>query len=290
MCGPTPISLSVMAEDAPARYLRSLFELERIDRDIFRGPNTGEGSGRLFGGQVGAQALRAAGETVDVDHRVNSSHAYFLRPGRYGIPITYTVDRIRDGSSFTTRRVVALQEGEAILNLDASFHRDEEGQELAVPSPVDPDATPTTGALSVPETPGPRPHRRPFEMREAKVDTTPPPARAIWIRTTAELPDDPHLHACVIAFLSDMGPVGAVRRRLGGRPGYPGSVGGMSASLDHCLWFHRPARADRWLLYVLDALAAAGARGVAKGELWTEDGQLAVTIVQEALFRQPRAT
>jgi acyl-CoA thioesterase-2 len=274
-----------MDPDPPVHYLLGLLELDRIDRDIFRGPNQGEGSRRVFGGQVAAQALRAAGATIEADHRVNSLHAYFLRPGRYGIPITYLVDRIRDGTSFTTRRVVALQEGEAILNLDASFHRDEPGDEYSQPSVVDLADPPATSPAFEADGPFSGLHRRPFDMREVLVRTSPEPARALWVRTSDRLPDDPEIHACVITFLSDMGPVGAVRRSVGGWP----FGRGMSASLDHCLWFHRPARADEWLLYRLDSVAAAGARGVAKGEIWTADGTLAVTVMQEALVRPPPA-
>jgi acyl-CoA thioesterase-2 len=274
-------------DEAPApHYLLDLMDLERIDRDIFRGLNGGEGGGRLFGGQVAAQALRAAGGTVEADHHANSLHAYFLRPGRYGVPITFVVDRLRDGSSFTTRRVVAQQNGEAILGLDASFHQREPGDEyqpssiVALADPPGDQPPPPPGGP-----PGPRPHRGSFEMRQTTVTTTPEPDRAVWVRATEHLPDEPDLHACIVTFLSDMGPVGAVRRQLGGWT--PGR--GMTASLDHCVWFHRPARADAWLLYRLDAVAAAGARGVAKGELWTEDGHLAATIMQEALVRPPKA-
>src|SRR5690606_36927618 len=132
------------------------------------------------------------------------------------------------------------------------------------------------------------PHRRPFEVREADLRTEAEPARAVWIRANGSLGDDPDLHARVITFLSDTGPVMAVRRRLSTSTGRPWPFGaGMTASLDHCLWFHRPARADQWLLYRLDAVAAAGARGVAQGEIWTQDGTLAVTVVQEALVRPP---
>ena len=257
----------------------TILDLERIDRDIYRGSTRSEGEGRVFGGQVAAQALRAAGSTVVADHAVNSLHAYFLRPGRYGTPITYTVDRIRDGGSFTTRRVVALQEGEAILNLDASFHRAEPGGEYQRPSIVDgaspPEAVePQTfgGQLAT--------HRRPFDIREARLTDVPDTTHAIWMKAIGDVPDDPFTHACIVTFLSDMGPVRAVRGRVGGW-----APGAMSASLDHCLWFHHPVRADDFLLYRLDTVAAAGARGVARGEIWTRDGQLAVSVMQEVLAR-----
>lgn len=275
-------------DTGPQPDLDALLErltLERIDRDIYRSPHPGEGEGRLFGGQVAAQALRAAAATIEAEHHVNSLHCYFMRPGRFGSPVTFLVDRIRDGSSFTTRRVVAVQEGEAILNLDASFHAEEEGDEVtgrppaAVPQPdevdrEDPDEQPT--------------QRRPFDRREIE----PPPAgsaRTFWIRARGELPDDPVLHACVLTYLSDSGPVSAARRSLGGggRWGWDG-IDLMTASLDHSMWFHRPVRADQWLLYDLEAVAVGRARGLARGGLWTADGALAVSVAQEALLRRRR--
>jgi acyl-CoA thioesterase II len=266
----------------PVRYLRTILELEADGDDRFQGGN-GEGGQRLFGGLVAAQALRSAQLTVTDDRPVNSLHAYFLRPGRYGNPVTYAVDRIRDGSSFTTRRVVALQDGEAIFNLEASFHRPEPGDEYQVTSPLERAVAPNDAAPVRFEGSRGGIHRRPFEMREADLGTD-EVARAVWIRAAGALPDDPALHACVITFLSDMGPVMAVRRRIGGFS----PTMGMTASLDHCLWFHRAVRADDWLLYRLDALAAAGARGVARGEMWTVDGHLAVSVVQEGLVRPSR--
>jgi acyl-CoA thioesterase II len=282
----------------PLRYLLSTLELQPLGADRFEG-RSGEGGMRIFGGLVAAQALRAAQATVEAEHRVNSLHSYFLRPGRYGNPITYVVDRIRDGSSFSTRRVVALQADEgaesaeprAIFNLEASFHRDEPGEEHQGASLVELAAPPRAAAPYSFEGQRGGPHRRPFEVREADLGTEPEPARAVWIRASAPLPDDPALHACVVTFLSDLGPVMAVRRRLAssnGRRWPKGGWMGMTASLDHCLWFHRPARADEWLLYRLDAVAAAGARGVAQGEIWTHDGHLAVSVMQEALVRPPR--
>jgi acyl-CoA thioesterase-2 len=272
------------AEPDVSRLLQ-LLTLEQIDRDIFRSPHPGNGAGRLFGGQVASQALRAAQSTVEADHHVNSLHAYFLRPGRFGLPVTFVVDRIRDGSSFTTRRVVAQQDGEAILNLEASFHTAEEGEDFESPSPL--------GAV-----PGPEdferdrehvaPHRRVVDHREVE---PPPPGstRAMWIRTVGDLPDDPDLHACVLTYLSDSGPVSAARRAIG-RGGRWGGGGGdlMTASLDHTLWFHRPARADEWLLYDLQAVACGRARGLTRGALWTGDGHLAVSVTQEALLRPRR--
>ena len=184
-------------------------------------PVSGIGPGRftgarLFGGQIASQALRAAASSVEVDHAVNSLHAYFLRPGRFGVPVDYLVDRIRDGSSFTTRRVVAMQDGVAILNLDASFHREEPGEEHQPPSPmglVDPPE------MAAPPDDPPWMRGRPVETRWAVAPEDGP--RTMWVRVPARLPDDPTLHACLITFLSDMGPVGVV----GGSIGAPGGSG-----------------------------------------------------------------
>jgi acyl-CoA thioesterase II len=258
-----------------------LLDLEQIDRDTYRAATTSIGPGRfagarLFGGQIASQALAAAAKTVEVDHAVNSLHAYFLRPGRYGVPVDYVVDRIRDGSSFTTRRVVALQEGTAILNLDASFHRGEPGAEHQPPSPV--------GLVDPPEL-GEPPENPPW-MRGRPIETrwVPSPGgapRTVWVRVPTRLPDDPTVHACLVTFLSDMGPAGVV----GGSIDQPRERR-MMASLDHCMWFHHPARADEWLLYELEAVATARARGVARGSIWTRDGRLVVSLVQEVLARE----
>ncbi|HEX7167050.1 MAG TPA: acyl-CoA thioesterase domain-containing protein [Acidimicrobiales bacterium] len=269
------------SRDGLERLVR-LLDLEQVDRDIFRGANRRDDApGRVFGGQVASQALRAAAATVDAAHRVNSLHAYFLRPGRHGSPIVYTVDRIRDGSSFTTRRVVAVQQGEPILNLDASFHKDEPGHEFQLPSPVA-DAPPPETLERNRHQHGP--HQRPIDMRDVVPPVSPLATRAHWVRADGALPDDPVLHACVVTYFSDSGPVGAARRAIGGweRDGGPRM---MTASLDHCLWFHRPVRADEWLYYELEAVACTNARGLARGEMWTQDGTLAVTVTQESLLR-----
>ena len=275
-------------DDAGAR-VQALLDLAAAGPDTFRvvpprPPRTGApgwartGAPRLFGGQVASQALMAAARTIEADHAVNSLHAYFLRPGRYDVPVDYVVDRIRDGRSFTTRRVVALQDGAAILNLDASFHRDEPGAESQPPSPVPRAGPPEDGAD--PEEP-PWARGRPLEMRLAS--GAPPSVRSVWVRVPAKLPDDPVVHAAMIAFLSDMGPVGVVSGSLS-----PPRQSRMMASLDHCMWFHHPARADEWLLYELEAVAGARARGVARGSLWTLDGRLVVSLVQEVLARPRR--
>ena len=268
-----------VSDEARSRIAR-LFELEQVGDATFRARTSPLGPGRfaamrLFGGQVASQALRAAARTVEVDHGVNSLHAYFLRGGRYGVPVDYVVDRIRDGASFTTRRVVAMQEGEAILNLDASFHRDEPGDEHQPDSPLDLVAPPE--ASEPPEDP-PWLRGRPVDMRWADSPTA--GVRSVWLRVPARLADDPITHACLLTFVSDMGPVSVVSATLDSP-----RAGRMMASLDHCMWFHHPARADEWLLYQLEAVTTARARGVARGSIWTRDGRLAVTLVQEVLAR-----
>jgi acyl-CoA thioesterase-2 len=268
-------------------HLLGLLDLEKIDRNLYRGdnPDSGGRQRRVFGGQVASQALMAATKTVEVDHRVNSLHAYFLRPGRPGLPITYSIDRIRDGASFTTRRVVASQDGEAIFNLDASFHREEPGLEFElaaplgehVPGPEDVPRSQHGNAFS---------HRRAIDAREFREPRPRPTStRAMWMRTDGELPDDPSLHACVLVFMSDSGPVGAARRPL-----LPDAHEGpdrrmMAASLDHTMWFHRPVQADRWLLYDLEAVAASNARALARGTIYTREGHTVASVTQEVLLR-----
>ena len=278
--------------------LLALLDLETIDRNLYRGANpSAGGGGRVFGGQVASQALMAASNTVEPGpvndntvHRVNSLHAYFLRPGRPGLPIIYSIDRIRDGSSFTTRRVVALQDGEAIFNLDASFHKEEPGGEFELPAPIE--GVPGPDDLPRHEHgPGGGMHRRPIDTRELPSGPRPTSTRAMWVRADGRLPDDFALHACVLTYMSDSGPVGAARRPLL-RPDEQEQWGPgtrwMSASLDHTMWFHRPVRADEWLLYDLEAVACSNARGLARGTMFTQDGHLGVSVTQEALIRPLR--
>lgn len=254
--------------------LLDLLDLERIGPDSFRHVNRsrrGPG-GRLFGGQVASQALRAASDTIGAELHVHSLHSYFLRPGKVGVPIDLAVDRIRDGRSFATRRVVAVQEGEAIFELSASFHIDEAGFDVQQDLPADvPDPE------SLPPGSHEHAHHRPFDARE--FGPLPGATRSIWTRAAGRLPDDPATHACVLTYLSDMGPVGAARRAG------PPEVPTMRASLDHVLWFHRPVRADGWLLYNLEAVSLSGARGLARGLVHAHDGRLAMTVSQESLLR-----
>ncbi len=264
------------------RTLVDLLALERIDRSLYRHHNPEVGERRLFGGQVAAQALQAAANTVEADHAVNSLHAYFLRPGRYGVPIVFTVDRIRDGSSFTTRRVVATQDREAILNLDASFHAVEDGGDYEPPSPL--------GSVPDPDGLGGDKqrwgsHHQLLDARPVEVPGEDPAVGTRWIRIADTLGDDPVAHACGIAFFSDTGPLGTSRRAIGGPEGTASRESMMTASLDHCVWFHRPARADEWLYYRIEPVACGGARGLARGGIWSRDGHLVASVAQEGLLR-----
>jgi acyl-CoA thioesterase-2 len=275
------------ATPEPLQRFLDMLELERIDRDLFRAWNPPAPAGRrartLFGGQVAAHALRAATLTVNPEHYPHSLHGYFLRPGKDEAPTVLRVDRIRDGRSFSTRTVVAQQDGEAIFTLTASFHHDEPGGEFATPI-----ATDIPGPDVLFDQHGLAPMlwgvESPFDRLEvpglSHMEPSEEPRRAMWIRTRAALPDDPGLHACVITFLSDFGALGAVRTALG-RLDTPG----MAASLDHALWFHRQVRADEWLLFDVSSKSNAGARGLAVGSMHTADGRHVVTMAQEGLVR-----
>ena len=274
--------------------LVALLDLEPIEVNIFRGHHTAEKRIRTFGGQVAAHALVAAGRTVDTNKFVHSLHAYFLRPGDPQSPILYEVDRIRDGRSFATRRVVAIQHGEAIFNLSASFHAVETGVEHSSPMPasVDPETLPTYKQRYAPiaDKLGDWYHRpRPLDVRHVE-----PPARLrtdadsheprqqVWFRTDGALGDDPLLHACVVAYASDMTLLDSilVPHDLSFDDGSM-----MGASLDHAMWFHRPFRADGWMLYDQESTSAYGGRGLARGEIFTRSGDLVVSVVQEGLIR-----
>ncbi|HUQ39533.1 MAG TPA: acyl-CoA thioesterase II [Acidimicrobiales bacterium] len=278
--------------------LLDLLDLESIEVNMFRGHSPEEGRGRVFGGQVAAQALMAAGRTVDPSRNVHSLHAYFLRPGDPAIPILYQVDRIRDGKSFTTRRVVAIQHGEAIFNLSAQFHLTEPGLEhgRTMPEVPGPEGLPdwaTRIAAQMEKTSGQIPEwfkrPRPIDMRYVDDpgprgfrDPRPDAVKYVWMRANGTLPDDDQLlHSCVLAYASDMSLLDSIT--------LPHDIswedGLMMASLDHCMWFHRPFRADEWLLYDQESPAAAGARGLAQGRLFTQDGTLVVSVMQEGLFR-----
>jgi acyl-CoA thioesterase-2 len=275
--------------------------LERIEENLFRGQSQDLGWGAVFGGQVLGQALSAAVQTVPSDRHVHSLHAYFLRPGDVSKPIVYDVDRIRDGSSFTTRRVVAIQSGHPIFNLAASFQKQEPGfsHQSQMPEVVSPDsleadherlarlANPTLkGSLA-------RVQDRPFELRTVDMPDHPtaptpqPPQRKIWLRAVDKLPDNPALHAYLLAYASDYSFVTTSLLPHGVTWYTPGM---QVASIDHVMWFHQPFRVDEWLLYAIDSPSASGARGLVRGSIFTQDGRLVATTAQEGLIRmRPRA-
>jgi acyl-CoA thioesterase-2 len=266
--------------------LLGLLNLEQIEVNIFRGRSPDETVQRVYGGQVAGQALVAAGRTVPPDRPVHSLHAYFIRPGDPSVPLIYSVDRVRDGRSFTTRRVTAVQHGKPIFTLSASFQRAEPGLEYARPN-----SERFAAALGI---------TLPADVRESPIDARsvgpmsvevavdpslrPSAANLVWLRVKGELPDDPLLHVCLMTYASDLTLLDTVLLDLG-LSWYDGSA--IGASLDHAMWFHRPFRADQWLLYAQETTSAAGARGLARGEVFTEAGELVVSVVQEGLIRTP---
>jgi len=290
-----------MSQDA-VDALCALLDLEAIEVNIFRGVSPDERRQRVFGGQVAGQALVAATRTVEDGRPVHSLHAYFLRPGDPTVPILYEVDRIRDGRSFTTRRVVAIQHGRAIFNLSVSFQVVEAGFEhqLALEDvmwdgrrPPEPETLPDWKTRMAPYADRigeffDRP--RPIDTRTVDWDWAErreprPPHQRVWLRADGVLPDDPVLHACVLTYASDMTLLDTTLLPHGSELG---DEGFMMASLDHAMWFHRPFRADDWLLYVQDTPSTSGGRGMARGLIYTRDGRLVVSVVQEGLIRPVR--
>lgn len=271
--------------DAVDRLL-GLLELERAGDDCFRVDNPDPGYGnRVFGGQVAAQAIRAAVATVDPDRWPHSLHAYFIRPGRPGVPILFDVERTRDGRSFATRRVVARQDEVVIFEMSTSLHVAERAVDYQMPLPAGvpgPDAASTRVSFI----PDEAQDRLPVDMRELGAaepddDGWFASTRRVWMKVKRTIPDDPLLHVCVLTFLSDMGAVMGARAPVPGQP-----IGRlMAASLDHAVWFHRPIRADEWFFYDLHAVSNAGARGLARGTMHAVDGTLGASVAQEALLR-----
>ncbi|GAB7033373.1 acyl-CoA thioesterase II [Streptomyces platensis subsp. malvinus] len=281
------------------RSLLDLLDLERIEQDIFRGQSRAALVPRVFGGQVAAQALVAAGRTVPENRPPHSLHAYFLRPGDPGAPIVYTVDRIRDGRSFTTRRVVAVQHGQPIFHLSASFQEHEEGldHQTDMPAAPDPESLPTAAEML--------PRHLPAEIAERLVEAraavdlryadTPPwgtvgrpraPRSQVWFKANGKVADEPLLHVCLATYVSDMTLLDSVLLAHGRGGWAVGDVVG--ASLDHAMWFHRPFRADEWLLYDQESPSSSGGRGLGQARIWTQDGHLAVSVIQEGVVRVPR--
>ncbi|GAB2839985.1 acyl-CoA thioesterase II [Actinoallomurus bryophytorum] len=277
------------------KELLDLLDLEQIEMNIFRGRSPEERQQRVFGGQVAGQALVAAGRTVPQDRHVHSLHAYFIRPGDPSVPLVYTVDRVRDGRSFTTRRVSAVQHGKVIFTLSASFQVLEDGPSHQAPMPEvpDPESLPTFRER-LEKLFGPMAddfhRRRPVDLRHvtpltweaARDPSLTGPESKVWLRVDGELPDDPLLHVCLMTYASDMTLLDTVLLNHGLAWGDKKTMG---ASLDHAMWFHRPFRADQWLLYAQDTPNASGARGLARGEVFTREGELVVSVVQEGLIR-----
>lgn len=270
--------------------------LERIEKNLFRGQSQDLGWGVVFGGQVLGQALSAAAQTVPEDRLPHSLHGYFLRPGDVNAPIVYDVDRIRDGRSFTTRRVVAIQHGRAIFNMSCSFQEHEEGfnHQSKMPSAPEPEDLMSTQELSkrnidrVPEklrkaVLSPRPIEiRPAHPRDpVKPEASGPYAKS-WTKASGPLPDDPALHAYLLAYASDFDFLTTSTRPHGVSWLTPGM---QTASLDHSMWFHRPFRMDEWLLYAVESPSASGARGLVRGQFFDREGRLVVSTAQEGLIR-----
>jgi acyl-CoA thioesterase-2 len=274
--------------------LVELLNLEAIEVNLFRGSSPDENRQRVFGGQVAGQALVAAARTIDERGRlVHSLHAYFLRPGDPTVPIVYEVDRIRDGRSFSTRRVVAIQHGRAIFNLQASFHVEEPGPDHQLEMPTgmgDPNELADFHTRMAPyaEQIGEWYHRpRPIDLRYVNGDPvsrkgTAASTQQVWLRADGTLPDDPVLHACVVTYASDMTLLDTTILPFGIGWDSPGI---QMASVDHAMWFHRPFRADEWLLYDQEAVSTSSARGMAHGSIFSSDGRLVVSVVQEGLTR-----
>ena len=280
------------------KRLLSILDLEQLEHNLFRGRSPQDGWQRVFGGQVIGQALVAAERTVE-DRMAHSLHAYFMRPGDPAVPIIYEVDRIRDGRSFNTRRVVAIQHGHAIFSMSASFHLEEDGFEHQTEMPDVPKPEDLPSLNDIKEQfldKMPANIKRYFE-RERPIELRPvdssrffdlkkrPSRQSIWIRATDKLPDDAALHQCALAYASDFSLLDTALVAHGRLLFDPGL---MMASLDHAMWFHRPSRADSWLLYTMDSPAANGARGFCRGSIFTPDGVLVASVAQEGLIREIR--
>lgn len=275
-----------------------MLDLETIDLDLFRGRQPETQLQRVFGGQVAGQALVAASRTVDANLWVHSLHAYFLHPGDTSVPIVYDVERLRDGRSFSSRRVVARQRGRTIFFMSTSFQVGEEGfsHQDAAPQAPPPDSCPSLGEVLEKVSGGQRTRAdwarewAALDVRYAGdsrpgggLDDPDHPARArVWLRTSGELPADPMLHACILAYASDLTLLGVTVVPHGTVIGSPNL---QAASLDHALWFHRPARVDEWLLYDQVSPSASGSRGLATGRLFTTDQTLVASVAQEGLIR-----
>ncbi|MCW2540059.1 MAG: tesB [Frankiales bacterium] len=291
--GPIPSAQQVVD------LLVDLLDLEPIEQNIFRGVSPKVSMQRVFGGQVAGQALVAAGRTVGPDRAVHSLHSYFIRMGDPAVPIVYTVDRIRDGHSFSVRRVTAIQHGQAIFTLSASFQLVQSGidHQPAMPDVPGPESLPTLAEryIGFEELAG-HLNRIPQALDVRYVDDPPWVQRGlgpresqphrIWLRINGTLPDDPLVHVCAATFASDLNLLDSllIRHGLAFRLD-PISM----ASLDHAMWFHRQFRADEWFLYSMESPSASGGRGMATGQIFSRDGRLVVSVAQEGMIRLPNA-
>ena len=280
--------------------LLTILDIERLEENLFRGLSPQVGWQRVFGGQVIGQALVAANRTVN-GRLAHSLHAYFLRAGDPSVPIIYNVDRIRDGGSFTTRRVVAVQHGQAIFSMAASFHKQETGLEhqIKMPEVPPPESLPSEAELKAclidrvpPQVKAYWERERPIEIRPVDLSRylTPgnhDPSQQVWIRATGELSNDQSLHQCVLAYASDFTLLDTALIAHGRFVFDPKLI---LASLDHALWFHRKLRADEWLLYAQDSPISGGGRAFCRGMLFTRDGKLVASTAQEGLLRERSAT
>lgn len=272
------------------------FELERLEVNLFRGESRDIGSPQVFGGQVLGQALMAAYSTIEPELRVHSLHAYFLRRGDFNLPIVYQVDRSRDGQSFSSRRVVAIQNGTPIFTFSSSYQRPESGldHQSGMPSVPPPETLPDWSRPSA-EIAEQLPEKlRRFLIRERPVEFRPvepinflnpkpgPPVQNVWFRTVAPLPDNPRLHECLLAYLSDLNLLNVATRPHASRYHLDDMV---MASIDHAMWFHRPVKTDEWMLYALESPSASGARGFCRGSIYTRAGVLVASTAQEGLIR-----
>lgn len=285
--GRARVRLLGVTEPGPLEKLLHRLDLEQLDRDLFLG-HPGNGRGRLFGGMVAAQAVVASSRTVE-EGEIHSLHAYFLRPGRHGVPIQYVVHRIRDGRTYTTRRVVAHQGGEAIFSLEASYTKPETGisHQDPMPEAPPPDGLPPWDLV--------RADRRenaerlvedfPIDIRacdpeRASSPEPQPPFRQVWMKPKGILPEDPVIHAAVFVYASDRGMISTVSRMHGIQRSRTAS-----ASLDHAMWFHRLPRWDDWVLYTTSSHAAHNARALILGTMYRRSGELLISTAQEGLFR-----
>jgi len=276
--------------------LLSILDLETLEKNLYRGLSPQAGWQRVFGGQVIGQALVAASRTVE-GRLAHSLHAYFLRAGDPAIPIIYEVDRIRDGGSFSTRRVVAIQHGQAIFSMAASFHNEEGGlhHQIKMPDVPSPEALPSEAELKERLTGRLPPQVKAYWDRERPIEIRPvdlgryfspenrAPSQQVWIRATGNLGDDPALHQCVLAYASDFTLLDTALIAHGRFVFDPRL---MLASLDHAIWFHRKFRADEWLLYAQDSPSSSAGRAFCRGTLFTRQGELVASTAQEGLVRE----